>query len=90
MVLAYMKITPFWVDEVVVMKKPPKDHSQIENQHSVRELRQELRAMGYRLTGNEAYEDLLRLLKEELNRQWFQSASRGSVIRRRKTPASSH
>ena len=72
------------------MKKPPKDHSPIENQHSVRELRQELRAMGYRLTGNEAYEDLLRLLKEELNRQWFQSASRGTVIRRRKTPANSH
>jgi hypothetical protein len=72
------------------MKKSLQDHPEIESQHSVRELRQELRAMGYRLTGNESYEDLLRLLKDELNRQWFQSASRGTVIRRRKSPANSH
>lgn len=72
------------------MKKPPKAHPEAESQHSVRELRQELRAMGYRLTGDEAYEDLLGLLKEELNRQWFKSASRGTVIRRRKTAANSH
>lgn len=69
------------------MKKPLKDQSESDSQHSIRELRQELRAMGYRLTGSEAYEDLLRLMKEELNRQWFQSASRGTVIRRRKSPA---
>ena len=72
------------------MKKPPQDHPEIESPHSVRELRQELRAMGYRLTGNETHEDLLRLLKDELNRQWFQSASRGTVIRRRKSAANSH
>ena len=72
------------------MKKSPQDHPEIESQHSARELRQELRAMGYRLTGSETYEDLLRLLKEELNRQWFQSASRGTVIRRRKSTANSH
>lgn len=72
------------------MKKPPKDHPTADSPHSVHELRQELRAMGYRLTGNEAYEDLVKLLKEELNRQWFQSASRGTVIRRRKARANSH
>jgi len=72
------------------MKKPSKDQPEAESQHSVRELRQELRALGYRLKGDEAYEDLLRLLKEELNRQWFKSASRGTVIRRRKTAVNSH
>ena len=72
------------------MKKSPQDPPEIESQHTVRELRQELRAMGYRLTGNETYEDLRRLLKDELNRQWFQSASRGTVIRRRKSPVNSH
>jgi|GEM_PF-2253648 len=73
------------------MKKKDKDRSVTDRQHDERELRQELRAMGYRLTGQEAYEDLRSLLKEELNRQWFQSASRGNVIRRRrKTPANSH
>ena len=71
------------------MKKPPKDQTSPDGQHSARELRQELRAMGYRLTGNESYEDLLKLLREELNRQWFQSASRGTVIRRRKSTANS-
>ena len=70
------------------MKKSPPNHPEAESQHSIRELRQELRAMGYRLTGSEGYEDLLRLMKEELNRQWFQSASRGTVIRRRKSTAS--
>ena len=70
------------------MKKPIKDRPEVDNQHSARELRQELRAMGYRLTGSEAHDDLLDMLKEELNRQWFQSASRGTVIRRRrKEPA---
>lgn len=68
------------------MGKKVKDRSADERQHSEHELRQELRAMGYRLTGHEAHADLLTLLKEELNRQWFQSASRGTVIRRRKTP----
>jgi hypothetical protein len=71
------------------MKKHVKDNPSADAQHNARELRQELRAMGYRLTGNEAYDDLLKLLKEELNRQWFQSASRGTVIRRRKAPANS-
>lgn len=71
------------------MKKPPKDQPDADSPHSAQELRQELRAMGYRLSGSEAYEDLLKLLKEELNRQWFQSASRGTVIRRRKLPSSS-
>lgn len=73
------------------MKKKDKDRQVADRRHDERELRQELRAMGYRLTGHEAYEDLRALLKEELNRQWFQSASRGTVIRRRrKTPANSH
>jgi hypothetical protein len=77
--------------EVVALKKQIKDRPAADRQHSVQELRQELRAMGYRLTGNEAYDDLVKLLKEELNRQWFQSASRGTVIRRRrKEPANSH
>lgn len=71
------------------MKKPPKDQAAADRPHNAHELRQELRAMGYRLSGSEAYEDLLKLLKEELNRQWFQSASRGTVIRRRKSPANS-
>lgn len=71
------------------MKKGAKDHPTDETRHSARELRQELRAMGYRLTGSESYEDLLELLKKELNRQWFQSASRGTVIRRRKASADS-
>jgi hypothetical protein len=69
------------------MGKKDKSVPPAEGQHSVRELRQELRALGYRLTGNEAYEDLLGLLKDELNRQWFRSASRGNVIRRRRKPA---
>ena len=74
--------------EVVTMKKKNKDRPVADSQHSVNELRQELRAMGYRLTGSEAHDDLLNMLKEELNRQWFQSASRGTVIRRRrKAPA---
>ena len=71
------------------MKKSPKDQPTTEGQHSAREMRQELRSMGYRLTGSESYEDLVNLLREELNRQWFQSASRGTVIRRRKTSAKS-
>lgn len=72
------------------MKKHIKDHLSADGQHNSRELRQELRAMGYRLRGDESHDDLLGLLKEELNRQWFQSASRGTVIRRRKAPANSH
>lgn len=71
------------------MGKKPTDRLTDEGQHSARELRQELRAMGYRLSGSEAYDDLIKLLKEELNRQWFQSARRGTVIRRRKEPANS-
>ena len=72
------------------MKKSTKDQAPTEGQHNTRELRQELRAMGYRLSGNESYEDLVKMLREELNRQWFQSASRGTVIRRRKASANSH
>ena len=71
------------------MKKQTKDRPITDSQHSVRELRQELRAMGYRLTGSEAYDDLVKMLKEELNRQWFQSASRGTVIRRRRKATAS-
>jgi hypothetical protein len=74
----------------MVMKPKDKGQPIADHQHDERELRQELRAMGYRLSGNEDYEDLRALLKEELNRQWFQSASRGTVIRRRrKAPANS-
>lgn len=69
------------------MKKPTQVHPETDARHTIRELRQELRAMGYRLTGNESHDDLIKLLKEELNRQWFQSASRGTVIRRRKSSA---
>jgi hypothetical protein len=70
---------------IAIMGKRDKQVSQQnERPHSVRELRQELRAMGYRLTGKETYDDLQGMLKEELNRQWFQSASRGNVIRRRR------
>jgi hypothetical protein len=50
------------------------------------EMRQELRSMGVRLTGRESPEELLALLKEELNRQWFRSAASGNVIRRRRKP----
>lgn len=71
------------------MKKSTEDPSPSEGQHNARELRQELRTMGYRLTGNEAYEDLVNMLREELNRQWFQNARRGTVIRRRKAAANS-
>lgn len=77
--------------EVATMGKRDKDvPQQAEQQHSARELRQELRAMGYRLTGKETYEDLLEMLKEELNRQWFKSASRGNVIRRRRKPSANN
>ncbi|MGD9330380.1 MAG: hypothetical protein PVJ53_03655 [Desulfobacterales bacterium] len=69
------------------MEKKIADRPIAEKQHSARELRQELRSLGYRLTGHETYDDLIKLLKEELNRQWFQSARRGNVIRRRKAPA---
>jgi hypothetical protein len=72
------------------MKKPPKHHHAADAQHSTREMRQELRAMGYRLSGKESYDDLVKLLKDELNRQWFQSASRGTVIRRRKASVKSN
>ncbi len=66
----------------------PKGKSPNDDTGSVREMRQELRSMGIRLTGRESSEDLLKLLKEELNRQWFRSAASGNVIRRRrKTPA---
>ena len=87
--IAGVIVRSLFAQEAFAMKKSPQNHLEVDNQHSVRELRQELRAMGYRLTGGEAYEDLLKLLKEELNRQWFQSASRGNVIRRRKSPANS-
>ena len=51
---------------------------------NVRELRQELRSMGIRLTGRESADELLAMLKDELNRQWFRSAASGNVIRRRR------
>jgi hypothetical protein len=54
----------------------------------VPELRQELRSLGIRLTGRESSEELLSMLKEELNRQWFRSAASGNVIRRRRKPKS--
>lgn len=50
-----------------------------------KELRAELRQLGYRLTGKENADELLQLLKDELNRQWLASAAKGNVIRRRRT-----
>ncbi len=70
------------------MMADPKGKSTNDDGGSVREMRQELRSMGIRLTGRESSEDLLKMLKEELNRQWFRSAASGNVIRRRrKAPA---
>ena len=70
------------------MKSSPKNTPPSSNGSSVRELRQELRSMGIRLTGRESSEELLAMLKEELNRQWFRSAASGNVIRRRRKPKS--
>ncbi len=70
------------------MKSSPKNPPHISDSGSVRELRQELRSMGIRLTGRESSEELLSMLKEELNRQWFRSAASGNVIRRRRKPKS--
>jgi len=42
--------------------------------------------MGIRLTGRETHEELVELLKQELNRQWLRSASAGNVIRRKRKP----
>lgn len=68
------------------MKSSPKNAPPSSDSGSLRELRQELRSMGIRLTGRESSEELLSLLKEELNRQWFRSAASGNVIRRRRKP----
>ena len=66
------------------MKSSPKPPPPTSDSGSARELRQELRSMGIRLTGRESSEELLSMLKEELNRQWFRSAASGNVIRRRR------
>ncbi len=68
------------------MKSAPKGQFSPGNAGSDREMRQELRSMGIRLTGRESSEELLKMLKEELNRQWFRSAASGNVIRRRRKP----
>ncbi|MDJ0666161.1 MAG: hypothetical protein QNJ61_02760 [Desulfobacterales bacterium] len=70
------------------MKSSSKTPPPTSDSGSVRELRQELRSMGIRLTGRESSEELLSMLKEELNRQWFRSAASGNVIRRRRKPKS--
>jgi hypothetical protein len=64
------------------MKLPSKDKANHTDAGSAREMRQELRSMGIRLTGHESRDELQAMLKEELNRQWFRSAARGNVIRR--------
>jgi hypothetical protein len=68
------------------MKSAPRGKAARGNAGSATELRQELRSMGVRLTGRESSEELLSMLKEELNRQWFRSAASGNVIRRRRKP----
>jgi hypothetical protein len=68
------------------MKSAPKGKFAPRGDGSNAEMRQELRAMGIRLTGRESPEELLSMLKEELNRQWFRSAASGNVIRRRRKP----
>lgn len=68
------------------MKSAPKGKTTNGDASSARELRQELRSMGKRLTGRESSEELLSMLKEELNRQWFRNAASGNVIRRRRKP----
>ena len=70
------------------MTSAPKGPFSPDNAGSDREMRQELRSMGIRLTGRESSEELLKMLKEELNRQWFRSAASGNVIRRRRKPSS--
>ena len=66
------------------MKSAPKGKPSSSGTSSAREMRQELRSMGIRLTGRESSAELLSMLKEELNRQWFRSAASGNVIRRRR------
>ncbi len=68
------------------MKSVPKGKSTRAEAGNDREIRQELRSMGIRLTGRESSEELLNMLREELNRQWFRSAASGNVIRRRRKP----
>lgn len=68
------------------MTSAPREKSTRRDAGSATELRQELRSMGVRLTGRESSEELLSMLKEELNRQWFRSAASGNVIRRRRKP----
>jgi hypothetical protein len=69
------------------MKSAPKGQFSPEDAGSDREMRQELRSMGIRLTGRESSEELLNLLREELNRQWLRNAASGNVIRRRRKPS---
>jgi hypothetical protein len=64
------------------MKSSPKDKVNHTDAGSAREMRQELRSMGIRLTGHESKDELQAMLKDELNRQWFRSAASGNVIRR--------
>jgi hypothetical protein len=68
------------------MTSAPKGKFTRNGNGSIAEMRQELRAMGIRLTGRESPEELLSMLKAELNRQWFRSAASGNVIRRRRKP----
>ena len=68
------------------MTSAPKGKFTRNGNGSTAEMRQELRAMGIRLTGRESSEELLSMLKDELNRQWFRSAASGNVIRRRRKP----
>ena len=69
------------------MNSPYRSTPPANDQRDSRELRQELRSMGIRLTGRETHDELLELLKQELNRQWLKSASSGNVIRRKRKPA---
>jgi hypothetical protein len=52
---------------------------------TAKEIKAELRQLGYRLTGSENEDELKRMFHDELNRQWLASASRGKVIRRRRS-----
>ncbi|MFZ7126337.1 MAG: hypothetical protein ACOWWM_09320 [Desulfobacterales bacterium] len=59
-------------------------HGEKDGMLTAKEMRAELRHLGYRLTGRENDDELRRMLQEELNRQWMASASRGKVIRRKR------
>jgi hypothetical protein len=72
------------------MAKQQRDHHDIEGKLSDKEMIAELRYLGYRLTGNESHQDLRQLLNEELNRQWIANATKGKVIRRRRSNLPAH